>query len=1348
MEQPYLRIIVAADGKKTSSEINIYTYEELTEFFENTFPALFAIGNGSRRGSGGGTSPGKKIGIDMNENNVSGNTGENGQLRPHIHYSYQARLPAYMMAILTANYKETLKSFSILLPPPPDSTSRMLTCMSEYLDHRCGCVTCLTLKKKNTELMEGGISSGHGMMVGGEGGEAEGYDCSSEADEIELDCNDDGKRGGGGLANIDGGTRSNDVDDILHSAAGGSDEISINLVQSDDDLKQKGKDIPVVNSVSEGLQCDNYAFTLKTVFLVAAPGNEYPEREQQHQQPQQPEFIEIDTPAYGGTGLFTLGFDEETSASMTSRDQKIYANYTPITREILYLRTKSHSCVFSVEDSPHPGPVCIDKGVGGLYRPTPEEYVLRHLRSTLDIWPRIVKDYLKFITAANDRALGSNAGTARVGKPFLRNMVRTSWALRALNAIQEDHVALMDFIGARWPLRYIDGDDEKRKRVRRRFRAKLELEKASLDKAMDKSMVPETRQLVERTQLMISVDEGYEHNISMKRLSWITFIFLPLLFVSGLYGMNIDLLADNPSWKTYFYIAVPLFFIILFVVFALKTRIFQRIGSLLSVGIHYAGRGTKKISRKRYIRTEAYALLESAVPKDAVEEAVNAVYAEDHLLITAAFGSSQALLKLINAYELRHSALQGGRRRIQFVFDKALCRAAATGNIACMSLLLDRGAEVENTGIFVERKDMSFPTGLGGIPPHKASSALEMAIACGQVAAAMMLLGYSPNSALEYGLNVATGADPLSFNSDQAVGQEIQAGIVDAFIEEYMRPARYSSFYVTYRKKRIVWMAIEGAAEDGREAIFEHILNVYGASLLDEVHYTCMWIAVANGHWGIINNICKFFEARKTTLSPDELKSLLVAFLKTQSKYARDSEAQFCENLRFLFSQFTASGSSRTRRLMSAEDVVYDFTLPIVTTGEPPVATPIFKPLHHLRVLCMTGIAQVALPHLAAINEQTLCDTHHSPLSKCVPCVCNVFRAIAIGKSMSILVKAVEILSPAHLLQFNWLLSREDHPLELAVEFDFVEMVTYILDHPVFAHQGGAARHILRLAFLSAIRENSCKSISALLRAPLATEQGLPLSFALMTREEWLQVDFFGGLAIAVNNGNLEACKILVIAGAKIWPSPTGIFQRATEMAVYTQKLFEAKHRLRRFLNRWRFRIQQKKFRSLLQFTLGTVIHQVRRFTSRCIDKAFAPKTMNFDKDGPTRLWPVVQAIIIHLPTMVEYLLTTSSEQGSLTLSHIEACVAQSVSENNYDLTIYLLSTLSFPDLTIQGYDGSLRPQWTVSQMKEFLNIAVTYKRFRKVALFEKILETMEASSRMDAGRDLYGVGPRNLLST
>jgi hypothetical protein len=50
-----------------------------------------------------------------------------------------------------------------------------------------------------------------------------------------------------------------------------------------------------------------------------------------------------------------------------------------------------------------------------------------------------------------------------------------------------------------------------------------------------------------------------ELNASLWRLSWITFIFLPLTFLVGFFGMNVDtFVRDAPSLKWYFVAAVPL----------------------------------------------------------------------------------------------------------------------------------------------------------------------------------------------------------------------------------------------------------------------------------------------------------------------------------------------------------------------------------------------------------------------------------------------------------------------------------------------------------------------------------------------------------------------------------------------------------------------------------------------------------------------------------------------------------------------------------------------------------------------------------------------------------------------
>jgi hypothetical protein len=51
--------------------------------------------------------------------------------------------------------------------------------------------------------------------------------------------------------------------------------------------------------------------------------------------------------------------------------------------------------------------------------------------------------------------------------------------------------------------------------------------------------------------------------LSMWRLSWITFIFLPLTFVCGFFGMNVDTFEPQPSIKWFFITAIPVLLTVL-----------------------------------------------------------------------------------------------------------------------------------------------------------------------------------------------------------------------------------------------------------------------------------------------------------------------------------------------------------------------------------------------------------------------------------------------------------------------------------------------------------------------------------------------------------------------------------------------------------------------------------------------------------------------------------------------------------------------------------------------------------------------------------------------------------------
>lgn len=65
-------------------------------------------------------------------------------------------------------------------------------------------------------------------------------------------------------------------------------------------------------------------------------------------------------------------------------------------------------------------------------------------------------------------------------------------------------------------------------------------------------------------------------NTSLWRLSWITFIFLPLTFIVGFFGMNVDTFANNPSIKWYFVVAVPMMLLVLILWYVIKHFLARR----------------------------------------------------------------------------------------------------------------------------------------------------------------------------------------------------------------------------------------------------------------------------------------------------------------------------------------------------------------------------------------------------------------------------------------------------------------------------------------------------------------------------------------------------------------------------------------------------------------------------------------------------------------------------------------------------------------------------------------------------------------------------------------------------
>ena len=83
----------------------------------------------------------------------------------------------------------------------------------------------------------------------------------------------------------------------------------------------------------------------------------------------------------------------------------------------------------------------------------------------------------------------------------------------------------------------------------------------AIDYRISTDLIKETDNLIQRVTNLIAIDEGYrsrDQNASIRRLTWITFIFLPLIFTAGIFSMQVDLFNSNAAWQYYVYTALVL----------------------------------------------------------------------------------------------------------------------------------------------------------------------------------------------------------------------------------------------------------------------------------------------------------------------------------------------------------------------------------------------------------------------------------------------------------------------------------------------------------------------------------------------------------------------------------------------------------------------------------------------------------------------------------------------------------------------------------------------------------------------------------------------------------------------
>ena len=108
-----------------------------------------------------------------------------------------------------------------------------------------------------------------------------------------------------------------------------------------------------------------------------------------------------------------------------------------------------------------------------------------------------------------------------------------------------------------WTVLHEEGKDTTEEKLQ-----SFEQEIKNLTDQMDlklKGLEAASQELIQLEFNLTSIAEAQKStstNVSMKRLSWITFIVLPLMFISSLFGMNVDIRKSNPDWWIYIIFAI------------------------------------------------------------------------------------------------------------------------------------------------------------------------------------------------------------------------------------------------------------------------------------------------------------------------------------------------------------------------------------------------------------------------------------------------------------------------------------------------------------------------------------------------------------------------------------------------------------------------------------------------------------------------------------------------------------------------------------------------------------------------------------------------------------------------
>ncbi|EWC43946.1 hypothetical protein DRE_01298 [Drechslerella stenobrocha 248] len=192
--------------------------------------------------------------------------------------------------------------------------------------------------------------------------------------------------------------------------------------------------------------------------------------------------------------------------------------------------------------------------------PIPMELVLILFRRSVDSWKQSKEAFLEHVTT-----LQSYIYDNRAQKAMIDTIMSSLKLVHSLGTVAEHNIITLNkFLEQNE--KAIDGNisafwsfESSAPTLRQTLPEMAhELEKVmkffTATYAETKEWDKELRGMMQMVFSIVSIDEAYrsrEQTQSLRRLSWITFIFLPLLFAASLFGMNIDILEDNPSWTWY-----------------------------------------------------------------------------------------------------------------------------------------------------------------------------------------------------------------------------------------------------------------------------------------------------------------------------------------------------------------------------------------------------------------------------------------------------------------------------------------------------------------------------------------------------------------------------------------------------------------------------------------------------------------------------------------------------------------------------------------------------------------------------------------------------------------------------